>query len=411
VAEFIDIIARIGTIGREKLVQLQDSLKKLSTMSYQWREATHKDVATITKDYIMTRDTMTQIKTASVPLTRGINLLSITTKKMGRIFRMEFLSAMFIGMRVQRTFEGMIMPVLQATGIFEYFRGVLMSILLPVLMPFVRLLYQIGAWLMKQPKWFRNLIGILIILGFVFGAVLATMGTFLVIAPAIIAGIASIAGVVTLIIGVLALLFIAWQNNWFGIRDIVSAVVEKILGIIRWFSDLFQAIWSGNWERVHELVVQAWNGIVDFLFSIGRRAWDAAVSFVRWFVDGIKSTGSAIANAILGLIPEPFRSWIARGARAVAGAALMALGPVGWVGRGLLGLQAGGIVTGPTLAMLGERGPEAVIPLDKFVSNVTIGNINLSTTLSSENVDAVVRELVEKFGQELARLTGGRAVV
>ena len=402
-AEFIDIIARIGTIGREKLVQLQDSLKKLSTMSYQWREATHKDVATITKDYIMTRDTMTQIKTASVPLTRGINLLSITTKKMGRIFRMEFLSAMFIGMRVQRTFEGMIMPVLQATGIFEYFRGVLMSILLPVLMPFVKLLYQIGAWLMRQPKWFRNLIGILIILGFAFGAVLATMGTFLVIAPAVIAGIASIAGVITLIIGALTLLYIAWQNNWFGIRDTLGPVFSAMLGIARWFMDMFIAVWKGDWYKVHELLVQAWNAIVDFLFSIGRRAWDAAVNFVKWFVDGIKSTGSAIANAILGLIPEPIRSWIT-GAGGAIGGALAGIGRV-------IGLQAGGIVTGPTLAMLGERGPEAVIPLDKFVSNVTIGNINLSTTLSSENVDAVVRELVEKFGQELARLTGGRAVV
>ncbi len=410
-AEFIDIIARIGVLGREKLAELQQSLKKLAIISNEWRRTTHKDATSVKQDYTMAQNVLKQVHTAAGPFISRLKLLYDAITDTGRKFRMEFLSAMFIGMRVQRTFEGMIMPVLQATGVFEYFRGVLMSILLPVLMPFIKALFQIGAWLMRQPKWFRNLIGILIILGFVFGAVLATMGTFLVIAPAIIAGIASIAGVVTLIIGALALLYIAWQNNWFGIRDILGSVFDTMLGIAQWFMDMFIAVWKGDWYKVHELLVQAWNAIVDFLFSIGRRAWDAAVNFVKWFVDGIKSTGSAIANAILGLIPEPFRSWIARGAHAVAGAALMALGPVGWVGRGLLGLQAGGIVTGPTLAMLGERGPEAVIPLDKFVSNVTIGNINLSTTLSSENVDAVVRELVEKFGQELARLTGGRAVV
>ena len=402
-AEFIDIIARISVLGREKLTQLQQSLKKLTAVSNEWKKITHKDTASVKQDYTMAQNVLKGVHTAAGPFISRLKLLYDAITDTGRKFRMEFLSAMFIGMRVQRTFEGMIMPVLQATGVFEYLRGVLMSILLPVLMPFVRLLYQIGAWLMRQPKWFRNLVGILIILGFAFGAVLTTMGTFLVIAPAVIAGIASIAGVITLIIGALTLLYIAWQNNWFGIRDTLGPVFSAMLGIARWFMDMFIALWMSDWYKVRDLLIEAWNGIVDFLFSIGRRAWDAAVSFVRWFVEGLRSTGSAIANAILGLIPEPIRSWIT-GAGGAIGGALAGIGRV-------IGLQAGGIVTGPTLAMLGERGPEAVIPLDKFVSNVTIGNISLSTTLTPDNVDAVVRELVEKFGQELARLTGGRVVV
>ena len=39
------------------------------------------------------------------------------------------------------------------------------------------------------------------------------------------------------------------------------------------------------------------------------------------------------------------------------------------------GLQAGGIVTRPTLAMIGERGPEAVVPLNRggLTTNVNLG--------------------------------------
>jgi hypothetical protein len=43
-------------------------------------------------------------------------------------------------------------------------------------------------------------------------------------------------------------------------------------------------------------------------------------------------------------------------------------------------LAAGGIVTGPTLAMIGEAGPEAVIPLDRMgqMGGGTTVNINVN---------------------------------
>ena len=42
-------------------------------------------------------------------------------------------------------------------------------------------------------------------------------------------------------------------------------------------------------------------------------------------------------------------------------------GSVGGWFKGLVpGLATGGIVTSPTLALIGEAGPEAVVPLDRF---------------------------------------------
>ena len=47
----------------------------------------------------------------------------------------------------------------------------------------------------------------------------------------------------------------------------------------------------------------------------------------------------------------------------------------------------GGIVTGPTRALIGEAGPEAVIPLSKL-DNIVGGNQNIFVTgiLSGENI-------------------------
>lgn len=41
-------------------------------------------------------------------------------------------------------------------------------------------------------------------------------------------------------------------------------------------------------------------------------------------------------------------------------------------GRGLIPFAKGGIVTGPTPALVGEAGPEAIIPLDKLQQGITI---------------------------------------
>jgi hypothetical protein len=66
-------------------------------------------------------------------------------------------------------------------------------------------------------------------------------------------------------------------------------------------------------------------------------------------------------------------------------------------------LQHGGLVTKPTPALIGERGPEAVIPLDRIGS---IGGVyvTINTSNLGGNVDAITREIVDKLGFELARV-------
>jgi TP901 family phage tail tape measure protein len=119
-----------------------------------------------------------------------------------------------------------------------------------------------------------------------------------------------------------------WRRAWDAAVSVVRTVWEKIKGIWRtakgWFGDLFGGI--------KQLAIDAWNGIVDTV----KRIWNGLASL--W-------------NRGPGSWRIGFPSWVP------------GLGGKGWDVPDLPYLAKGGIVTRPMIAMIGEAGPEAVIPL------------------------------------------------
>jgi hypothetical protein len=64
-------------------------------------------------------------------------------------------------------------------------------------------------------------------------------------------------------------------------------------------------------------------------------------------------------------------------------------------------LAEGGIVTGPTLAMIGERGPEAVIPLSGRNSGMGNYTINITGGLgSSAEIGTAVVNAIRAFNRQ-----------
>jgi hypothetical protein len=119
-----------------------------------------------------------------------------------------------------------------------------------------------------------------------------------------------------------------WRQTWDKAVSVVRTVWEKIKGIWQtakgWFGDLFRGI--------KQLAIDAWNGIVDTV----KRIWNGLASLWN------RGPGSWRIG-----IP----SW------------MPGVGGKGWDVPDLPYLAQGGIVTRPTLAVIGEAGPEAVIPL------------------------------------------------
>jgi phage-related protein len=93
---------------------------------------------------------------------------------------------------------------------------------------------------------------------------------------AIVSGILAIVGAIvalfnpiTLIIGIIALLAVAWTKNWGGIQEKTSAVIDWIRNAINTFLNWVQSFWKAHGDQIMATV---------------KAIWDAIVSIFEWFV-------------------------------------------------------------------------------------------------------------------------------
>ncbi|MCK9628462.1 MAG: hypothetical protein M0R37_07710 [Bacteroidales bacterium] len=163
------------------------------------------------------------------------------------------------------------------------------------------------------------------------------------------------------------------RNNWPAIATIISGPFAPLAAL------------ATNAFGIRSALTGAFGAIKDAAASMVH----AIVGFVTSIPDRIASVGAKIANAIKGPINAVIKGW---NALRIPGFKVKINMPspvpdinFGWGGMGLPdipALAAGGIAMRPTLAMIGERGPEAVVPLGgrggKGVGGVTLifnGNI------------------------------------
>jgi TP901 family phage tail tape measure protein len=91
--------------------------------------------------------------------------------------------------------------------------------------------------------------------------------------------IAKIGLIIAGAVAVVALLRNAWENNWLGIRDIVTAVVNFIKNFIDAALEAIKAFWEEHGEAIIAAAQQAWEFI--------KTAIDAAVTFIRNVVETV----------------------------------------------------------------------------------------------------------------------------
>jgi len=142
--------------------------------------------------------------------------------------------------------------------------------------------------------------------------------------------------------------------------------IEKLIetGLEQWLTNLERQIDLG----MVGILVQAgnyWDALGQLWQSNSISLWDKVMyTFgigLQWLTDAIGGVVGWIGNTIGGIV-----GGVGKAVGGIIGGVGKAIGDFfGWLG-GLFGLQEGGIVTGPTLAWLGEAGPEAVIPLSGF---------------------------------------------
>jgi hypothetical protein len=173
-------------------------------------------------------------------------------------------------------------------------------------------------------------------------------------------------GGMTIAIGLVAaaVLYLAthWKEVWAGIQDVVKAAWDWIKEKVDWIWNLFTEVsplgiaikwlaenWHSLWDGIKNAVSSAWNFIEGIVNTIG---------------NGIKGMIGLIKNEINGLIGLVNKAIQAIDAIHVT--LPFGMGTIGFNIPTIPLLAEGGIVTKPTLAMIGEAGTEAVIPLSKM---------------------------------------------
>lgn len=182
---------------------------------------------------------------------------------------------------------------------------------------------------------------------------------------------------------------------WSQIKDALGAAVDFmkriwddfvgfVMGIPGRVAGFFQSIWDGIKRGVSDAldwVRQQFDNVVGFFAGLPGRISSAVVGMF----DGISNAFKSAINFVI-------RGW--NSLNFTMPSVDTHIPGVGKIGGWTIGLPhipelaTGGIVTSPTLALIGERGPEAVVPLGNMGPAVVIESANFSQEL---DVDLFMR--------------------
>jgi tape measure domain-containing protein len=153
-----------------------------------------------------------------------------------------------------------------------------------------------------------------------------------------------------------------------GIRSSVLSVWNGLWGAVRAAWDAVYGFLSGGITRAKDVVVNAFTTMRDKVKGV----WDSIRGIVQGAVDAVQGIASGIWNGLKGVINTGIGLLNAaiRGFNNVISAVNRVPGVNVPTIPSIPRLADGGIVSRPTIAMVGEAGPEAVIPLSRLAQHV-----------------------------------------
>ena len=355
-----------------------------------------------------------------------------TEKKMDQ-FHAELLSVMFFGMAMSAALSGMTQRAKESSGALELWGSAMETLFLPIMEEVLPYMEEFADDIDDMDTGTKKSVGGLVLLWEVLSKLIMSLGmlglawfgftqmaqtypelakkigkvTKWLLTPLrmlwrvgawvfgrlvfIIAGFS--ATVTSVLLGIFIFLLIAWKKDWGnmrkhfddtieGIKTVARGVGKVLSGIFKIGLGLVKVAFTDEWD----LVTEGWQNFTDGLGDIADGAvkaiwspwkwlWDMLKDFMQYF----KDLKDEISDVGLG------GTFANRIGSKVGGA-------MDWL-AGLSPYAEGGIVTRPTAALIGEAGPEAVIPLNKMGGMGTTININNPVVRNDTDINAIAEQV------------------
>jgi hypothetical protein len=228
-----------------------------------------------------------------------------------------------------------------------------------------------------------------------FGAAFAALAVTILAVNAAMKAYAAIQAIVTVATNVLtASTYALWIAT--GVAVIVAIIAALVALQVKF--DIF----GKTVNAVKTVFTQLWD-VARFVFGAIKTGFETLKDLGASIFDGIGGAFKGVINAVISAM-EKGLNFAIKGLNTILDGIDKAAGP--WVNFGTIPdvklprLAEGGIVTSPTIAMIGERGPEAVIPLNR-AGGMGMGGANITVNVNGGDPNAIVRAL-----QQYTRNTG-----
>lgn len=241
---------------------------------------------------------------------------------------------------------------------------------------------------------------VLLFLGKLAFAISSIMSLVATIGPAITAALAVAGPIVAVVAGIIAIGVLLYKN-WDTIKERALILVNTI---------------RSDFQALKTIVTNIWNGIKTVISSVV----DGVKTKVITTFNNIKSTAANIWNGIKNAIVDPIqtavgliRSAVDKMKSIISGANLKLpkiklphfklTGEFSLKDKKVPSLsvdwyKTGGIFSSPSIIGVGEAGSEAVVPLDKFWSE--IGNMNSKTDALLARQNTILMAVLEEVSKE-----------
>jgi hypothetical protein len=255
------------------------------------------------------------------------------------------------------------------------------------------IIQDVAAWAEAHPKLTDAIVlgtvaltGLLLVIGLLGVAII----TVTPVVEAIGVVIAALSGPIGLAILVVGLLAYAIVSNWDLIKTDTETIWDGISSFFTTFWNWNKNLFASSLNDVTAIWSTAWTGMSNILQTI----WQAIENTLKTGVNNVISTINGFINS-LDAIHISLPSISIPGTKLSTPAVNL-----GFSIPDIPMLAAGGFVTQPTLALIGEAGPEAVIPLSggtggyggqQIIINITGGNY-----LDSQGANMIAQALAKQ---------------